>query len=217
MLQSFDMGLNWTTPLDVFTTDGSFDRNRIIYSLMGDWIFPIYYAVEEDKDQYSTMMISSDQRTWKPYPIPHSNYLIQPSVIRPHPSQPLLFAFLRDRQAQNIYTTSSTDDGYTWTEPSPTKLPNNNAAIQACVLSNGHVVLVYNPTTGPRVPLRVSLSEDGGLSWLHSRDLETNGTEFSYPSLLQTPDSFIHVSYTYNRQTIKYVKFMESWIMDGQD
>lgn len=36
--------------------------------------------------------------------------------------------------------------------------------------------------------------------------------EYSYPSVLQTSDGYIHVTYTYNRETIKYVKFMESWI-----
>ena len=85
------------------------------------------------------------------------------------------------------------------------------------MLASGNVVMAYNPTTGPRVPLRVSLSEDGGLTWPHSRDLETRGSEFSYPSLLQTPhDGYIHVSYTYNRETIKYVKFQENWIRNGE-
>ena len=86
------------------------------------------------------------------------------------------------------------------------------------MLSNGHIVLVYNPTTKDRVPLRIALSEDGGNSWPYSRDLETStdlSLEFSYPSVLQGPDDFIHVSYTYERLTIKYVKFKESWIMDG--
>ena len=36
--------------------------------------------------------------------------------------------------------------------------------------------------------------------------------EYSYPTVLQTSDGYIHVTYTYNRETIKYVKFMESWI-----
>ena len=39
-------------------------------------------------------------------------------------------------------------------------------------------------------------------------------SEFSYPTLLQSPDGYIHISYTYNRDTIKYVKFKESWIYD---
>lgn len=89
---------------------------------------------------------------------------------------------------------------------------------QACVLHNGHILLVYNPTNQGRVPLRVSLSMDGGVTWPYSRDIEASivtSQEFSYPSLLQTPDNYIHISYTYDRLTIKYVKFMESWIMDG--
>ena len=36
--------------------------------------------------------------------------------------------------------------------------------------------------------------------------------EYSYPSVLQTSDGYIHITYTFNRETIKYVKFTESWI-----
>ena len=43
-LESSDGGISWTTPRDVFTKNGSFDRNRIVYSLRGDWLFPIYYS-----------------------------------------------------------------------------------------------------------------------------------------------------------------------------
>jgi predicted neuraminidase len=218
MLLSLDRGLTWTNPHDLFTEKGSFDRNRIIYSLKGNWIFPIYYAVEGDVNEYSAMKISSDQQSWVQYNITHSNYLIQPSVVRPVLGHPSLTAYLRDRRAQNIYSSVSMDDGYTWSKPAPTQFPNNNAAIQACVLNNGHILLVYNPTTKARVPLRVSLSEDRGATWPYSRDLETSNDtslEYSYPSLLQTPDDFIHVTYTYDRLTIKYVKFLENWIRGG--
>lgn len=37
-------GYNWTNPVLLFSKDGSFDRNRVILSLQGAWIFPIYYA-----------------------------------------------------------------------------------------------------------------------------------------------------------------------------
>lgn len=89
---------------------------------------------------------------------------------------------------------------------------------QAHVLNNGHILLLYNPTNEGRVPLRVALSMDGGITWPYSRDIETSiitSQEFSYPCLLQTPDNYIHVSYTYDRLTIKYMKFQEAWIMDG--
>lgn len=95
---------------------------------------------------------------------------------------------------------------------------------KATVLSSGHVALVYNPTTSQRCPLRISISTDRGETWPHSRDLETcpsssvvpaSSIEYSYPSLLQSPDGFIHVSYTYDRKTIKYVKFLEDWVLHG--
>ncbi|MBS7789450.1 exo-alpha-sialidase [Roseococcus sp. SDR] len=77
----------------------------------------------------------------------------------------------------------------------------------------------------PRAPLRLALSEDGGLTWPHRRNLEvgdgycmTNNSkdrlnrEFSYPSLCQTADGTIHLAYTYWRQAIKYVRVDEAWI-----
>ena len=46
-LQSMDgQGMNWTKPKDLLTTSGSFDRNRVILSLDGGLILPIYYAGE---------------------------------------------------------------------------------------------------------------------------------------------------------------------------
>ena len=57
--------------------------------------------------------------------------------------------------------------GKLWTSPEKTDLPNNNAAIQAIVLSNGKVIICYNPTNKPRDIMRISLSEDGGETWPH--------------------------------------------------
>lgn len=77
----------------------------------------------------------------------------------------------------------------------------------------------------PRAPLTLAISEDGGLTWPHRRNLETGdgycmtnnskdrlNREFSYPSLCQTADGAIHLAYTYWRQAIKYVRVDESWI-----
>jgi len=80
----------------------------------------------------------------------------------------------------------------------------------------------------PRAPLTVALSEDGGLTWPHRRNLEggdgycmTNNSkdrlnrEVSYPALCQTEDGMLHMTYTYWRQAIKYVRVTEGWIRGG--
>ena len=77
----------------------------------------------------------------------------------------------------------------------------------------------------PRAPLRVALSPDEGRTWPVRRDLEvgdgfcmTNNSrdalnrEFSYPSICQGPDGLIHISYTYHRKSIKYLRVDEDWI-----
>ena len=80
----------------------------------------------------------------------------------------------------------------------------------------------------PRAPLSIAISEDGGRTWPHIRDLEvgdgfclTNNSsdarnrEYSYPSIKQTPDGAIHIAYTYYRQRIKYVRIREDWVVKG--
>lgn len=176
--------------------------------------------MDGDENQYSAMKLSSDHINWKGYDIAKSNYLVQPSVVRPVPNRHYIKAFFRDRRAENIYSASSTDEGYSWTEPKKTVLPNNNAAIQATMLASGNMALVFNPTNEGRNIIRIAISKDGGDTWPQYRDLEhaslgggaDKKVEYSYPSILQTPDGYIHVSYTYNRDTIKYVRFRESWV-----
>lgn len=81
----------------------------------------------------------------------------------------------------------------------------------------------------PRAPLTLAVSDDGGLTWPHRRNLEvgdgfcmTNNSkdrlnrEFSYPSLCQSADGTIHVAFTYWRQAIKYVRVSEAWIRSPQ-
>ncbi len=77
----------------------------------------------------------------------------------------------------------------------------------------------------PRAPMTIAVSEDGGRTWPHRRDLETGdgycmtnnsreklNREFSYPSVKQGPDGALHVAFTYYRQAIKYVRLSEDWV-----
>ena len=44
LLNSTDEGITWSTPTLLFNDNGIFDRNRIIPSLNGGWVYPAYYS-----------------------------------------------------------------------------------------------------------------------------------------------------------------------------
>jgi len=217
MLFSDDEGETFTEPQILFPGSGSYDRNRIILDLSRNWLYPLYNesvggSVLGTKSSRAPVEPYTD---WKLQFFPDSDGLVQPTIIRPVPTSPFLRAYFRDRAAKHIYTATSSDDGGSWTDPKATDLPNNNAAIQATVLQSGNVALVYNPLTKGRNILSISLSFDQGNTWKVTKNLEKTSNaddEFSYPSILQTQDGMIHVTYTYLRQTIKYAVFNESWI-----
>jgi predicted neuraminidase len=232
-LASTDGGSSWSKPAPYFTKAGDFPRNRIIRRKDGTILFP-YYSQGKGHANDAVVGISKshsigDPDNWDSTTVAGSDNLVQPSALR-LPSDPAkLVMFFRDRRAKSIYAAASTDEGKTWTTPKATVLPNNNAGIEANSLLSGNIVMVYNPQTSGRDPIAIATSSDGGVSWPKMRLLQhgnspnmstspavagglKGGNEFSYPTVLQTSDGSIHVMYTYDRETIKYVKLKESWI-----
>ena len=110
------------------------------------------------------------------------------------------------RSRQNVITEAwSNDAGTTWSKMTRTNLPNPSAGIDAVHLTDGRFLLVYNPTSKGRQRLAVSLSDDGS-TWTQALLLEDAQIgEFSYPAVIQTEDDLIHITYTWQRQRIKYV------------
>ncbi|WP_140485525.1 sialidase family protein [Flavobacterium sp. GSA192] len=112
-----------------------------------------------------------------------------------------------------IFSTFSKDNGKTWSDVELIGLPNNNSGTDAVTLKNGKHLLVYNhvlpPGTeakGPRTPLNVSISDDG-INWKAALVLEdSNISQYSYPSMIQSKDGMVHIVYTWRRQKLKYVK-----------
>ena len=107
-------------------------------------------------------------------------------------------------QSGRVFETWSDDSGKSWTPLSLTALPNPNSGIDAVTLRDGRQLIVYNHTAQGRSPLNISISDDGQI-WKSAVVLESVPGEYSYPAVIQTADTLVHVTYTWQRQRIKHV------------
>jgi len=105
-----------------------------------------------------------------------------------------------------ICVADSGDDGLTWTQARPTDLPNPNAGIDLVRLSDGRFVMVYNHTAKGRTPLNLAVSRDGD-KWEMFHALESEPGEYSYPAMIQGRDGDLHITYTWQRNKIRYVRW----------
>jgi len=134
---------------------------------------------------------------------------IQPSILF-HKDGSL--QILCRSQNRAILTSTSTDNGKTWSALQPTELPNNNSGTDAVTLKDGRQLLVYNhvlppgkEVKGARTPLNVAISNDGK-KWYAAAILEDSGVgQYSYPSVIQTSDGLVHIVYTWRRERIRHV------------
>ncbi|NUN95184.1 MAG: exo-alpha-sialidase [Candidatus Omnitrophica bacterium] len=166
----------------------------------------------------AAMAITSDGgATWSfSKPVPEAG-LTQPTVVE-FPDGKLSSFFRNSRPQHRILRSDSEDGGLTWSAPALTDLLHPGAGIEALVLKNGHLVMIYNDKEeGPRDRLAVSISEDRGKTWKWTRHLEnTPGGRFDYPSIIQAKDGSLHATYSYNLETIKHVRFNEEWVKTGE-
>lgn len=121
-----------------------------------------------------------------------------------------LLALMRRRP--RILQSESRDGGLSWTAAAPTPLRNPDAGIALTHLHNGHLILVFNDSETARTPLNIARSVNGGSTWERPLALEANPGEYSYPSVIQSSDGRIHVTYTFRRYAIKHVEMDEGWL-----
>ena len=135
---------------------------------------------------------------------------IQPTILI-HPDGALQI-LCRSKNSM-IVESWSEDGGLTWSLLKESTLPNNNSGIDAVTLRDGRFLLVYNHVKTPpgapkgyRTPLNVSISDDGK-KWYAALVLEDSEiSQYSYPSVIQSADGMVHIVYTWRREKIKYVK-----------
>ena len=136
---------------------------------------------------------------------------IQPSILRYADGS--LQVLCRSRNT-TINESWSRDGGVSWSSMTASSLPNNNSGTDAVTLKDGRQLLVYNHVKpgpelpngkGPRTPLNVAVSNDGK-TWYAALVLEDSQvSQYSYPSVIQTADGLVHIVYTWRRERVKHV------------
>ena len=209
---SEDNGLTWSDPIRL--PDGIYGpiKNKSVQLPNGDILSPTStehdgwkVQIERSLDEGETWSSSGDLNDPKEFGA------IQPAILI-HPNDTLQILCRTENSV--ISESWSYDNGFTWTKMVAIGLPNPNSGIDAVTLKDGRHLLVYNPTDqnwGDRVPLTVAVSNDGK-NWVDFIELEsvtdpetTEEEEYSYPSIIQSDDGLVHIVYTWNRQTVKYV------------
>ncbi len=152
-------------------------------------------------------------KTWEVIgPIDDSQQLggLQPSILTYADGKMQVLC----RSRTSLTQSWSDDGGRTWSELSPTELPNPDAGTDAVTLRDGRQLLVYNHTI--RLPegsfprgrdmLNVAISSDGR-HWRPILTLECADVRYgySYPAVVQAADDKVHITYTYMRESIKHV------------
>lgn len=209
---SLDNGETWSKPVKL--PDGIYGpiKNKSVQLNNGDILSPTStehdgwkVQIERSVDLGKTWTSTGDLNDGIKYGA------IQPSILF-HPNNNL--QILARTENSVISQSWSNDNGKTWSEMESLGLPNPNSGIDAETLNDGRHLLVYNPTEenwGDRVPLSIAISNDGK-KWKDVLELEsvtnpetTDDEEYSYPSLIETSDGLVHIVYTWNRKTVKYV------------
>lgn len=181
----------------------------------GRLLLPLY----SDGFNFSLIALSEDGgKTWRPSQPIVGRGNVQPALVRKRDGT--IVAFMRDNgdPPGRIMVSESTDRGESWTPPRDIDLPNPGSSIAVARLQDGRWILVYNDTEQGRHRLAVALSDDEGLSWNRRRYLENDPSarsRFAYPSIVQSEDGTIHVTYSYHvpeGKSIKHAAFRAQWI-----
>ena len=183
----------------------------------GRVLLPLY----SDGFNFSLVAISKDGgKTWRPRPslpiVGRGN--VQPSLVRKKDGT--LLAYMRDNgdAPGRVMLSQSADHGETWGVVMDTNIPNPGSSLEVIALQDGRWVMAFNDTEKGRHQLALALSDDEGKTWKWQRYLEKKAAgegSFAYPSLIQTADGRIHVTYSYHTsagKTIKHVSVPVGWL-----
>ncbi|MDR2937361.1 MAG: family 78 glycoside hydrolase catalytic domain, partial [Prevotellaceae bacterium] len=216
VIRSQDGGKTWSKPEDLPEGFLGPIKNKPVMLKDGRLIAP---SSREGKGGWRTLLEESKDKgkTWTKITNvgggDGSQFgIIQPSLLTYPDGRMQVICRSRNRALVESW---SKDGGKTWGALQASALPGTNSGTDAVTLLDGRQLLVYNHVLpdsgarngkGARTPLNVALTEDGK-TWHAALVLEDSPiSQYSYPSVIQTPDGMVHIVYTWRRKRIKYVQ-----------
>lgn len=164
------------------------EDNRIILPLYSDGYNLSLCAISDD-----------DGETWRPSKPIVGRGPIQPALALKKNGD--IVAFMRDSgdAPPRVHKSVSTDKGESWSYSVKTEIP-NTASVELLVLQDGRWAFVGNDIEDGRYRVVLMFSDDEGETWNRKEYLENDpaqgGGSYSYPSLIQSPDGLLHISYS---------------------
>lgn len=209
-----------TKTYDFDNQNGQMVRCRPIVEGDERVLLPFYFINDQDITHFRSgiyiITSLSPRIEYQKIIVQGSENLLEPCLVKVDSMEYHLY--YRDQRAKYVYRSVSYDGCLTWTKPESLKLENNHCAVDVIRASNGDLVLIgnrkFDKRNFGRAPLSVYLSKDKGITWKFITDLDPQESdpyyvwrhgEFSYPSISEIGNYF-HISYTYNRITIKHLR-----------
>ena len=188
-----DLGATWSDPIHTPELDMLLGKNKPVVFPDGRFVLPV--TMELTKASAAIVHLPESQK-WvvsAPISLPENGRCIQPSFVTLRDGR--ILAFFRTGCGR-IWKAYSRDRGLTWSQPVQTALRNNDSGLDLARLANGHLLLAFNDTEKGRTPLNLAVSTDGGETWPHRLTIAQGRGEFSYPTVIQSRDGLIHLTYT---------------------
>ena len=144
--------------------------------------------------------------------------LNQPTIVQKNNGT--LVAYMRNEgiKPMRVLKSVSQDEGESWSFAEFTSIPNPESSLEVIELDDGTWLMIFNDTEDGRHSLAAALSDDEGQTWKwknHIALVPYGQKSFSYPSVIQSKDGIIHVTYSYAaglERTINHAVFNKDWI-----
>ena len=213
---SIDGGATWSRSrrlgLSPFLNISELVKNAPVPTADGGFVVPIYHEVMGKFPELLWLRPSADGFEAIKTRAFGGRTAFQSSIVALNETNAVMLCRAAG-SVKKIHTTRTSDGGRTWSALETIDLPNSDSGLNAIRLSDGRLLLAFNDTDSGRDNLRLAISADDGVTWKRAATLVAEaGEEFSYPTVLQTSDGLIHVTYTWKRKGIKEATFNVAWL-----